>query len=76
MDIQSKANQKHAERMHPEHHRNSIVVPTFLCTIPKNRRHALCQQSMAVYYNKRTLKVSSDEMLYELYVNEEMEGMM
>jgi hypothetical protein len=62
---------KHTGYMHPEQHRNPIVVPTFLCTIPRNRRHAPYQQPMAVYIiiNKRTLKVSSAEILYELYVN-------
>jgi hypothetical protein len=76
MDIQSKADQSTQSACTLSIIAIQLWFLLFLCTIPKNRRHAPYQQSMAVYYNKRTLKVSSAEMLYELYVNEEMGGMM
>jgi hypothetical protein len=51
---------------------SSIVIQLwfllFLCAIPRNKRHAPWQQSMAVYYDNRTLKDSSVEIRYELYV--------
>jgi hypothetical protein len=52
---------------------SSIVIQLwfllFLCAIPRNKRHAPWQQSMAVYYDNRTLKDSSVEIRYELYAN-------
>jgi hypothetical protein len=51
MDIQSKADQSTQSACTLSIIAIQLWFLLFLCTIPKNRMHAPCQQSMAVYYN-------------------------